>query len=215
LFEPNPTGAAANLEQTRLEARLLSRMKKLMTVMSSLAIVGLGVVCAPGASAATAEVPSAGVHATFTRSATQAADDYLYSFRNQNSQQCAVVRGTALNAPAVQTGCDRSFSDQLWKFLPNPDPSGSGTAYQIWNYNSGQCLVVRGSAPDAPAVQTGCNANYADQLYAIYKNTAGEHYLRNINSNMCLVVRGTAAGSPLLQTPCNPTTYADQQWEFV
>lgn len=215
MFEPDPTGAAANLEQTCREARLLSRMRKLMTGMSSLAIVGLGVVFAPAASAATAEVPSAGVHATFTRSATQAADDYLYSFRNHNSQQCAVVRGTALNAPAVQTGCDRGFSDQLWKFLPNPDPTGSGTAYQIWNYNSGQCLVVRGTASDAPAVQTGCNANYADQLYAIYENAAGEHYLRNINSNMCLVVRGTAAGTPLLQTPCNPTAYVDQQWEFV
>jgi hypothetical protein len=99
--------------------------------------------------------------------------------------------------------------------LPAPVRDGEVSFLaQIKNQNSKQCLLVRGSAPDARAVQTPC-ANFNDQIWKFrgpYMANETEYWMiANANSGQCLVARGNAPDSPVVQAPCNEG-YVDQFW---
>jgi hypothetical protein len=95
-----------------------------------------------------------------------------------------------------------------------PGTAGAAIVYsRLENANSGMCLVVRGTADGAPAVQTPCSY-YRDQNWEReYVRTTEDgplYRLRNQNSRMCLVVRGRADGARAVQTHC--ANFADQLW---
>jgi hypothetical protein len=74
------------------------------------------------------------------------------------------------------------------------------------------CLVVRGRADGARAVQTHC-ANFADQLWLVGPSgTTNPFHIINGNSFQCLVVRGGANGNPAVQTRCG--NWQDQIWYY-
>ncbi|MGV9536274.1 RICIN domain-containing protein [Streptosporangium sandarakinum] len=85
----------------------------------------------------------------------------------------------------------------------------------VRNANSGKCLLVRGDADGAKAVQSSC-ADYPDQKWRFIPEDADSEYksyrLVNANSGKCLLVRGPE-GSPALQSSCGD--YDDQVWEVM
>lgn len=92
-----------------------------------------------------------------------------------------------------------------------------GTLVLIQNTNSGLCLVAQGTANGAPAFQTRCNTEFADQLWQRINNsgtptssTGGQIRYKNFNSGKCIVVQGTAAGAQAFQFTCG--SFADQKW---
>lgn len=81
----------------------------------------------------------------------------------------------------------------------------------IRNANSSKCLLVRGTADNAPVVQITCDSQYADQLWRTEPvDGEGRVRIRNLNSNKCLLVRGTAEGAQAVQITC--ANYIDQYW---
>lgn len=88
--------------------------------------------------------------------------------------------------------------------------------YRLMNENSGQCLVVRGSAEWAPVVQTPCGY-YRDQYWYFdlrpeeVTGSGPRYLLRNANSGKCLVVQGKGHENPASQVSCN-SRYLDQVW---
>jgi ricin-type beta-trefoil lectin protein len=123
--------------------------------------------------------------------------------RNDNSEKCLVVQGTANLAPVRQVGCS-TYADQFWAFEPI-----AGGYYRIRNYNSGRCIVVQGTQAGAQAKQVGCGA-YADQHWVAVAYADGSYQLINRNSGLCLVVQGTANLATAFQWGCS--YYTDQFW---
>ncbi|MET0234460.1 MAG: RICIN domain-containing protein [Kibdelosporangium sp.] len=87
-------------------------------------------------------------------------------------------------------------------------------AYEnVQNWNSKQCLLVRGEQNNNPAVQFPCG-HWADQLWQVEQVNfqAPYHYrLRSLNSQRCLAVRGSANNTQAVQFDCD-SRFADQHW---
>lgn len=128
--------------------------------------------------------------------------------QNGNSYKCALSRGFADNAPAVQFQC-LTYNDQKWTLVDK-----GGLRYQFRNENSGKCLLVRGTNNEAPAVQFQC-LDYVDQYWTFHYYAGvdnGWYWLRNVNSGKCLIVRGSGDDTQLVQFDCS--IYADQAWRL-
>lgn len=156
----------------------------------------VGSVSAPAAAA-----PQATEHAASAAVPVIASTPFL---RNANSGKCLTVRGTAANAPAVQSTCT-GLADQHWTY-----PTIVGRPSQIRNGNSGMCLVARGHADNTPVVQTRC-AGFADQQWRIRKILNDSRFwLWNVNSAKCLLVRGHGQDARAVQHKC--AYFNDQLW---
>ncbi|MEV0390705.1 ricin-type beta-trefoil lectin domain protein [Nonomuraea sp. NPDC050643] len=82
----------------------------------------------------------------------------------------------------------------------------------VRNQSSGKCVIVRGTADNAAAVQYTCLPQYADQLWRFEHAGWGWYRLRNQNSQKCLIARGSTAGGPAVQYTCS-SQYNDQFWQ--
>jgi hypothetical protein len=83
------------------------------------------------------------------------------------------------------------------------------TYTNVWNYHSGSCMVVQGTANLAKAFQYVCSG-YLDQYWARDYVSSTVFRLVNLNSGMCLAARGYANGTQAVQVVC--ASYADQYW---
>jgi pimeloyl-ACP methyl ester carboxylesterase len=88
------------------------------------------------------------------------------------------------------------------------------SAWPLFNLADNTCIVVRGSANEAPVVKTACDQDYIDQYWSLEPAAdAGYYRVRNSNSNKCLVVRGNRGETPAIQFDC--ADYLDQQWVVI
>ncbi|MFF0248082.1 RICIN domain-containing protein [Streptosporangium sandarakinum] len=125
--------------------------------------------------------------------------------RDQGWEQ---ARGRELQSPQGQ-GREQRGREQEWQGHDRE------AGRNVRNANSGKCLLVRGDADGAKAVQSSC-ADYPDQKWRFIPEDADSEYksyrLVNANSGKCLLVRGPE-GSPALQSSCGD--YDDQIWEVM
>ncbi|WP_328580464.1 RICIN domain-containing protein [Streptomyces sp. NBC_00370] len=118
----------------------------------------------------------------------------------------AVASGSASADPNGSVTPGRSQAERTAGNIPRPLALPG-----IRNANSGKCLLVRGTADNAPVVQISCDSQYRDQLWQIEPiDGEGRVRIRNLNSNKCLLVRGIAEGAQAVQTTC--ANYIDQYW---
>lgn len=82
---------------------------------------------------------------------------------------------------------------------------------RLQNLNSLKCLLIQGTANDAPAVQYNCT-DYADEKWTfeyVGLEVSRQYWrIRNVNSGKCLVARGYFDDA--VQSAC--ANYADQHW---
>ncbi|MET9065208.1 RICIN domain-containing protein [Streptosporangium sandarakinum] len=120
------------------------------------------------------------------------------------------ARGRERQNPQGQ-GQDQELQGREQEWQGHDQASGRN----VRNANSGKCLLVRGDADGAKAVQSSC-ADYPDQKWRFILEDADSEYKRyrlvNANSGKCLLVRGPE-GAPALQSACGD--YDDQVWEVM
>ncbi|GJF33468.1 hypothetical protein KNE206_61680 [Kitasatospora sp. NE20-6] len=128
-----------------------------------------------------------------------------YGLANRNSGKClAVLASGAYGSRATQTTC-ANFEDQSWSV------NTYGTAAEIKNDYSGQCLTAQGMSDGAPVFQYTCTG-LKDQKWYAHHITADITWYVNLNSDKCLVVQGAAEGNAAFQYTCG--YYMDQYWSY-
>jgi hypothetical protein len=139
-----------------------------------------------------------------TASAAQPADVFLDELVNYNSGYCLATSLSPNEQPVVQTSCGSQAS--YWDIY---DEGGNQQEIQS-SYGNYKCVAARGFS-ESPAVATGCNFGFADQLWRVSHDYTNDVYqFQNVNSGLCLAVRGTASGTRAIQTTCG--SWADQWW---
>lgn len=158
------------------------------TLLSVMLVVG-----SIGLSAASAE-------ATPTSTLTASAGVHMHK---TNSNLCLVARIGSGERPVEQTVCG-GYSDQDWDFIyvyKNKE-----WVNHIRNIDRNLCIVTRGYV-ETPAVVTGCDAQYDDQLWRAFDIPGRGLRFQNVNSGLCLVARFEDQAT---QTACGD--FPDQFW---
>nr|AGU11701.1 Ricin-type beta-trefoil lectin domain [uncultured organism] len=133
-------------------------------------------------------------------------DTSQWPIHNRANSGCFEVRSTASDVQVLKVTCNLESTRQYWGL----QYAGTGDYYQVKNKYSGKCLVVRGTANEAVAVQSTCG-NFSDQHWLIQQDASSKNFrLKSRSSGKCLVMRGSQANAR--QYTCG-NQYLDQLWQ--